>query len=199
MISFIAFPFLALGCVTFLLCAAIPPLRKFALGSSLWCVACVPCLWIMFILIVLLNLGADALHKTLSWDLNTATHFHQRGMAWLIGIAVLTIVIAGATSITAIHGIIVRRFTLALFRLYVAGVSFGIGILTVFFISIIISGRLSSAMTDLSLPLLWMNAFSLIVAPTLAYFCYRNAAQFRGKYPDRFPVVTQEEFGSASV
>jgi hypothetical protein len=48
MILFIVFPFLAVGCTSFLLCAAIPHLRRFALSSSVWRVAYVPCTLVIF-------------------------------------------------------------------------------------------------------------------------------------------------------
>jgi hypothetical protein len=65
MVLFVAFPFLAFGCASFLLCAAIPPLRRFALSSSLWCVACVPCLLTILAAIIVCSAGAGSLSSLL--------------------------------------------------------------------------------------------------------------------------------------
>src|SRR5271170_2997877 len=121
MILFIVFPFLAAGCVSFLVCAAIPPLRRFALSGSLWCVACVPCLLAILTVIVLWSAGAYALRQFFKLDPVTSISVHQTSwIGWLLAIATLVITIAGATVITLLHGIIIRRLTLALFRLSVS-------------------------------------------------------------------------------
>jgi hypothetical protein len=112
-------------------------------------------------------------------------------LGWFVAITTFVITVAGATAITFIHGIIIRRLTLALFRLYVAIVSFGVGILTC-----------SLVLFAFAMPLLSLTAFlpaalaSLLAASALAYACFRNAAGFRGSYPQRFPVVTPGEFGN---
>jgi hypothetical protein len=191
MILFIAFPFLAMGCVCFLLCAAIPPLRRFALSSSLWCVACVPCLFAILATVVLWSLGVDALQRLMKRDFGASLSVHQTSwLGWLLVIIVFAFTVAGATAITLMHGIIIRRLTLALFRLYVAAVSFGVGILTCSFV------LFAFAMHLLSLAALLPAALvSLLAATALAYACFRNASGFRGSYPQRLPVVSAEEFG----
>jgi hypothetical protein len=192
MILFIVFPFLTIGCVCFLLYAAIRPLRRFALSSSLWCVACVPCLLAIFAAVILWSIGVDALRRFLKPDFGTTFSFHQPSLlGWVLVITTVGITIAGAAATTFIHEIIIRRLTLALFRLYVAFVSFGVGVLTCSFV-----------LFPFALHLLSLTAFlpsalaSLAAASALAYACFRNASGFRGSYPERFPVVTPEEFGN---
>jgi hypothetical protein len=135
--------------------------------------------------------GAHALRQFFKLDFGTSVSVHQTSwIGWLLAIATLVITIAGATVITLLHGIIIRRLTLALFRLYVAAVSFGVGILTCSFALFAFATHL------LSLPVFLPAALiSLFAASALAYACFKSALDFRGPYPDRFPVVSPEEFG----
>jgi hypothetical protein len=190
MIFFVAFPFVAIGCICFLLCAVIRPLRRFALSSSLWCVACVPCLLAILAAVILWSLGVDALRRLVKPDFGTTFGFHQTSwLGWILAITTVGITIAGATAITFIHGIIIRRLTLALFRIYIAVVSFGGGILTCSFVIFAFAMHLLSLAAFLPAALA-----SLAAASALAYACFRNASGFRGSYPQRFSVVTPEEF-----
>jgi hypothetical protein len=192
MILFIVFPFLALGCVCFLVCAAIPPFRRFALSSSLWCVACVPCLLAILTAVVLCSLGVNALQRLMKPDFGASLGVYQTSwLGWFVGISTFVFTVTGATAITFIHGIVIRRLTLALFRLYVAVVSLGVGILTCSFVLFAFAMHLLSPIAFLPVGLA-----SLLVATALAYACFRNASGFRGSYPQRFPVVTSEEFGN---
>jgi len=154
MILFIAFPFLVMGCVCFLLCAAIPPLRRFALSSSLWCLACVPCLFGILAAVVLWSLGVHALRRLMKPDFGASLSLHQTSwLGWFVAITTFVITVAGATAITFIHGIIIRRLTLALFSLYVAAVSFGVGILTCSFV--LFASRCTCFRSQLFYPQLW--------------------------------------------
>jgi hypothetical protein len=179
-----------MGCAAFLICALLPPLRRFALGTSLWFVACFPCLLTVVASVVAISLGITGL-KTL---------FHRSQIVgmnpdippWaglLIAVITATITFGGATVITLLHGVLIRRFTLALFRLYLAGVSFCVGVLTVFFISLAfgLGNKLSLFVGT--------NFLGIIPAAFLAHACYQRARQFRGDYPQQFPVISREEFG----
>ena len=191
MILFVVFPFLAIGCASFLFCAAIPPLRRYALSSSLWWVACVPCLLAILAAIILWSAGLYALRQFFKPSFGTSISMHQTSLTgWFLSIATILIVIAGATTITLIHGIVIRRLTLALFRLYVAAVSFGVGILACTFVLLLFAEHLLSLTAGLPAAL-----GSLFAAVALAYTCFRNASGFRGSYPQRLPIVTPEEFG----
>jgi hypothetical protein len=190
MILFIAFPFVAAGCAAFLFCAAIPPLRRFALSSSLWCVACVPCLLVIFATVILWSAGITALQKLLQSPFAISAGVHRSSWTdWLFFSIAVIVALAGTTVITLIHGIIIRRLTLALFRLYATAVSFGVGILSCAFLSLSFGEHLWTL--TFRAPTAFM---SLLLASALAYVCFRSAPHFRGSYPQRFPVVTYEEF-----
>lgn len=191
MIFFIAFPLFAIGCAAFLICASVPPFRRFALSSSLWFAACFPCFLVVFAGIVAINFGIDRLtplfHRT-EPGIELGSYVSGRS-GILIAITTTIITFGGATAITLLHGVVIRRMTYVLFRLYVTCVSFGAGILTMFFL-------LMAFGLGTSLPLFAaINLLGSILSALLAWFCYLNANQFRGKYPEQFPVVTREEFG----
>jgi hypothetical protein len=190
MIFFIVFPFLALGCAAFLFSAAIPKLRRFALSSSLWCVACAICLIAVVITLALIGTGIAALHGLFQRPFLGSMHFGQSSwIGWLfLGFALITTVV-GATAITLLHGIVIRRFTLALFRLYLAAVSFGVGVLS----CALLIMAFGEHFLLLTFPIPAV-LFSILIALALSYACLRIAPQFRGSYPQRFPIVTPEEF-----
>lgn len=189
MIFFIAFPFLAAGCATFLICAAIPPLRRFALSLSLWFAACIPCLLASVASIVIFNLGLSGLNIFFQQTGIMGIHFHQTTwIGWIQVIATAIATFGGATAITLFHGVITRRLTLALFRVYVAGVSFGVGLLTTFFVAI--ACRLGGNLLRFATVCL----LGIVPAALLAYINSRNAKQYRGDYPQIFPIVSREEF-----
>jgi hypothetical protein len=83
MIFFLAVPFLVLGCVCFLVCATIRPLRRFALSSALWCVACVPCLFSILAAVLLWSFGVDAAHRFVRPDFGTAISCPSSIISWL--------------------------------------------------------------------------------------------------------------------
>jgi hypothetical protein len=97
---------------------------------------------------------------------------------------------AGASIITVAHGIVIRRLTLPLFRLYLAAVSFCVGVLSSGFLVLALGDRIDK---HEHVSLMWTVCF--LLASALSYACYRNAPRFRGRYPKAFPIVTQEEFG----
>ena len=191
MIFFIVFPFLAIGCVTFLICSVIPPLRRFTLSASLWCVACIPCLMASLIMCGLSSIGLHKILALLQWNNGSDITFHQTSWSgWLFFFIVLIAVIAGATIITLLHGIIIRRLTLALFRIYVGAVSFGVGVSIYLLLSLTFAMRLLEPARYLPAALL-----GFLFAVSLAYVCFKNASLFRGPHPTRLPIVTLEEFG----
>jgi hypothetical protein len=191
MVLFVAFPFLAFGCASFLLCAAIPPLRRFALSSSLWCVACVPCLLTILAAIIVCSAGAGSLSSLLQVRFR---RFCELSSNILAGLGHRNHFVRPHRGWSDIHNHRSRNYHsslhTALFRLYVAGVSFGVGILTCSFVLFAFATHL------LSFIAFGLVAFaSLLAASALAYACFTKAPDFRGSYPQRFPVVTPEEFG----
>jgi hypothetical protein len=186
-------PFLMAGCSAFIVCAAIPPLQRFALGASLWFVACVPCIVGLLLVMALCDIGAHAVGELFRWDPGMLTRFSGRGLSWpgWLGLTAAALAVgAGASIITVAHGIVIRRMTLSLFKLYVAFVSFGVGVLSSGFLAIAIGDKI-----DMSEHVLPTWTVCLLLAVALSRICYRNARLFRGTYPKTFPIVTREEFG----
>jgi len=190
MIFFLAFPLTALGCAAFVICSFAPPLRRFALSSSLWFVACFPFFLAVAAGILAIVFGADRLTSLLhrSGTLKDIGSHMPDWIGILIAATIAIITFGGATAVTLLHGALIRRLTFALFRLYVTCVSFGVGVLTMFFL-------LSAVGVGRSWASLFINFVDIIPATLLAWFAYRKANQFRGSYPHRFPVVSREEFG----
>jgi len=192
MIFEIAIPFLALGSASFLICAAIPQLRRFALSTSLWCLAFAFCLIAVVIALLFVSTGFAALHELFHRhsviDLSNSGQTSWAG--WLFIIFSVAAATTGATAITAVHGIITRRLTLALFRLYLAVVSFGVGLVSFAFVLLVYINLLFDPYFVVPVTIVGLSLMLL-----LSYMCFRNASQFRGSYPERFPVVTHEEFG----
>src|ERR1700735_3569746 len=121
---FVAFFFLVLGALQFLLCVAVPRLRKYALSAALWWAVWGPCS------VGLMSLAGLALAaRAFTEKDGDAVHIHPHlvsGIAWgyviLGGLGTAAI----ATSLAWLHQTIVRRVTFALFRLYAMVVSAGI-------------------------------------------------------------------------
>jgi len=190
MIFVLVFPFLTLGCIAFLACSAIPPLRRYALGASLWCAACIPCLIATFITYGLAILGLTKLRPLLRWNGSHMVGFFKPSwIGWLFFTIMLIAVAIASAAIAAIHGIIIRRMTFALFRIYLAAVSFGVGVLSCLIISFVFAMDLLEPTRYIPIALL-----TLLSAAGLSYFCSSNAVHFRGTHPKYFPIVTPAEF-----
>jgi hypothetical protein len=190
MIFEIALPFLALGCAAFLIFAAIPKLCPFALSISLWCVAFAFCLIAAVLALLLVSTGIATFHDLFqrhSFSLPNAGDHSWIG--WVLCSFVVVATLAGATAITAVHGIITRRLTLALFRIYLAAVSFGVGILSCAFVFPVLNDHLF----DMAF-IVPATSLGILLTSALSYVCFKNASRFRGSYPQRFPIVTLEEF-----
>lgn len=122
----IIYLFLLIGSITFLVCLPLRQTRQYALSAALWCAMWGPC---SVALMVLAGVGLiAAAFVTKSGDLQTLHAprlLSAFGWSYLIaGVLITTLV---ATASAWIHQVVVRRFTLALFRLYSAAVVAGIG------------------------------------------------------------------------
>jgi hypothetical protein len=121
----IAFLFLLGGSIVFLACLLLPPFRRYALSAALWCAMCGPC---SIILMLVAGVGLIATAFITNSDGQT---FHAPrllsafGWSYLAVGVLVTIVVATASAL--IHQAVVSRFPFALFRLYAAVVSAGIG------------------------------------------------------------------------
>ncbi len=149
-------------------------LRRFALGSSLWCVACFPCLGASLGALLLIVTGTDKLQDYLHRDHFSFMDFDS---SWRIPLPIILMFVAtmlGATVITAIHGLIVRRITLALFRLYVAAVSFCVGLISGGFATVCLNWHFHSwKPTLISGPLSRLTLSSL----SRGILCFRHASE----------------------
>jgi hypothetical protein len=112
------------------------------------------------------------------------------GIATMSGTVLAIIVFASIAAI--LHQTLIHRITLALFRIYVAGVAFGIGLLLGLLVAV------GVGMADIVISHSWFIflTFTLVAATGISLLCYRYASSFRGSYPQNFPIVTFEEFGT---
>jgi hypothetical protein len=184
----IAFFFLALGSVAFLVCALIPPGRKYALSTALWFAAWGACSAILLILAILgLVAGGLVLQKTgMRWE-DAPRLLSAVGWTSILGGGILTCAIASVAA--WLNQALIHRFTFMLFRLYATFVTAGIG--SVF-------GWLSLwlAMGWSPFPhAVWLAAFMLpILVVVFGAAAYRHAPALRGNAPTGFTWITPEEF-----
>ena len=122
----IIFAFLFLGAIVFLACVLMPPTQRYAVSAALWCAVWGPCS-VGLMMLAGLGLVAQAF-ITRAGDLE---RFHAprllAAFGWgylILGILMTALVATGAAWL---HQAITRRMAFALFRLYAAAVSAGIG------------------------------------------------------------------------
>jgi hypothetical protein len=183
----ICFFFLVVGALVFMVCVALPPLRRFALSAALWCAVWGPCVIASMLLagmvvvaghIGLEHIDSDHL-KLPQWRAGFGI-----GLLWLAALATAS----AATVVAWLHQVVVRRMTFALFRIYAAIVTAGIGSVWGWALGIWIGsqgGNLNWA--------LWLAAMGLLVGG-FGYGGFRWAKQLRGHAPHRLAWVTPEEF-----
>ena len=177
--------FLAIGCSSFVVCALVPRLRRYALGVSLWFLV-----WALLspgmLLLNTVGLGILAQgHARVIVPLNDFAWHHVK----LIAVANALLVAVIATGVALLHGWMIRRVTFALFRVYLAAVSGGVGLL--FSLLALLVLLADTADGGLSV----IGFFVLLgVMMGLAVFCYRRAADFRAARPESLQPVTAEEY-----
>jgi hypothetical protein len=156
-----ALPFLASGCIVFIVCASILRWRRFALPASLWCVALGPSFLISMLLIGLIyqRLGG----------------FSHSGVSRYVLITAGVLAVLTSSIATFVHSQIVTFFSNRLFRVYVTGVSFGVGILFASLL-VIAEGILSITMP---VPVVTNTIFILLTGLTFAGFVFRRPSEFR--------------------
>jgi hypothetical protein len=183
----IVFIFLLLGSLVFVVCATIPPTRKYALSAALWCAVWGPCL-VGFLTLAGIGLVATAF-ITKAGDVQS---FHAPrlletfGWGYLI-FGILTTA-SVATGVSWLHQKLVRRFTFALFRLYATVVCAGIG--SVF------GWALGWWMSNEGVKygfVLWPAGMLVLIA-AFATAAYKWASQLRGKAPTTFTWISADEF-----
>jgi len=185
----IVFLFLLIGSIVFLVCLPLPWTRQYALSVALWCAMWGPC---SVTLMVLAGVGlVAAAFVTKAGDLQT---FHAPrllsafGWSYLIAGVLITTVVATASA--WIHQVVVRRLTLALFRLYSAAVSAGIG--SVFGWTLgwwMMYQQLSGYV--------WLVLWGICMLALIAGFgaaAFKGARGLRGEPPKDFTWITPAEF-----
>ena len=184
----IVFAFLLLGSVVFVVCALIPPLRRYSLSAALWCAMWGPCS-VAFLLLDGLGFVAQAF-VTRNGD---AGRFHAPTLlatfGWVYLVAWILTTAAVATVAAWVHQALVRRLTFALFRLYATAVTAGIGSVFGWFFGWWLS---ASDVTRHVLPWWLLGMVSLIAA--FGYAAYQGARRLRGEPPTSFTWISPEEF-----
>jgi hypothetical protein len=184
--AFDIFFWLTVGAVQYVVCLAVPRLRRYALSAALWWAIWGPC---SVGLIVLAGLAIVAqAFITRNGDVSTF-HAPHLPISWWGYVIVGAIVIAAiATCIAWLHQAVVRRFTFALFRLYATAVSAGVG--SVFgwcFCGWTLHAELRYGWV-LSL------AVMLVLIVGFGFTAFRNSRALRGDVPTKFAWVSRQEF-----
>lgn len=183
--------FLLLGSLVFVACVSIPRSRRYALSAALWCAV-----WGPAVVALILVGGAGLVAGS---SLENGGHYEAvRGsklltaIGWTYAIAGFVGAVLIATIAARLHQAIVRRFTFALFQLYAAAVSAGIG--SVF------GWALGAALlfTNIASPvwLLWTLWLLTMLALVVLFgtVAYRGARSLRGNAPTNFTPISQAEF-----
>jgi hypothetical protein len=185
--AFLVFFFLLVGAVQFLVCVAVPRLRRYALSAALWWAVWGPCSTALLMLA-----GAGLIAQHLFAEHGRFASGNLLPSLAALGWIYLTVGTLGtsavATAIAWLHQALVRRFTFALFRLYAAAVSGGIGSVFGWCLAYWCLGSIR--------PYGWVFALCGMVALVIlfAMWAYRNARGLRGSAPTGFTWVSREEF-----
>ena len=157
-----ALPFLASGCIVFIICASVLRWRRFALPGSLWCVALGPSFLISMLVIGLIfqRLGG----------------FSHSGVSQYVLITAGVLAALTSSIATLAHSQIVMFFSNGLFRVYVTGVSFGVDIL---FASLLV---IAEGILSITMPaqVVTNTIFILLTGLAFAGFVFRRPSEFRG-------------------
>ena len=189
----IVFFFLTVGAVAFVLCAAIPQLRRFSLGVALWLAAWGPNViaWLFFAGLVAVANGF----------VMESIHFHQpppqlpaKLTGSLVGCLMIVSGVVFATVVVWLHQVVVDRMTFWLFRLYATVVCAGIGSV----LGIAVGIWLNMAFYTFQHAALVAIVATVALPPTFGYLAFRHARELRGAPPTRFTWITPEEFYGTS-
>ena len=185
----IVFFFLLLGSSVFLLCLLVPHGRQYALSAALWCAVWGPCSALLMLIA-----GAGLIVAAFVANTSAVPTFHAPrllpvfGWSYLVvGIVVTSTVATGAAWI---HQWLIERMTFALFRLYAALVSAGIGSVFGWCLGWWME---SKNLSGYGWFFLWgFCMLALIAAFSIA--AYNRARDLRGKAPAGFTWISQEEY-----
>jgi hypothetical protein len=175
----VVFFFLLVGAIVFLICALLPPLRRYALSAALWCAVWGPSA-IVFLLIAGTAVIADAFITT-HGDMQS---LHAPRLVAALGWGYLAVALSATAAIASLvawlHQTLMHRLTFPLFRLYATLVCAGIG--SVF----------GWCLGWYSLPW-WIVGMSALVLG-FGVLAYRGARALRGKPPTSLTWISGEEF-----
>lgn len=184
----IVFFFLALGSVAFLVCALIPPSRKYALSTALWFAVWGPCCVLLLILSIL-GLAASSVAQwatQMRWE-DAPGFFSAVGWVYTIGGGIVVCLVASIAAY--LHQALIHRFTFALFRLYATLVTAGIGCVIGLFIITVLMVR------GVLIHVGWVEWLSIpILIFAFGATAYWGARALRGNAPTRLTWITPEEF-----
>ncbi len=124
--ALIVFAFLFVGAVVFVVCALIPPTRRYALSAALWCAVWGPCCVGLMTLAGLGVVGSALMTRARGLEsFHYPTLLAAFGWGYLVlGVLITTAVASGATWL---HQLLMRRLLFVVFRLYATVVCAGIG------------------------------------------------------------------------
>lgn len=186
MLAFIIFPFLLIGSALFVLCGVLPSARRYALGAALW--------WVAYV-VLLIGIGMGfvltaLLLKRLGFDLPQPNFLLHAWERWTLGILLGIITIAGATCVVIIHGWILRRITIHLFRVYLGLVSCGVGFFSGFVVGMVVTPKNWGLWPSLVIEC----ATGSVFAALFSWFCVTHAVQFRGTMPEKWSPLLPHEY-----
>ncbi len=192
LIAAIIFAFLAVGAVVFVLCALIPPLRKYSLSAALWCAVWGPCsvAWLILAGLAVVANGF-AMQSTRLGHLSLPATPHQLWTGY--GVFALICMASLATIAAVVHQWLVHRMTLALFRIYAGLVSAGIG--SVFGWTF---GFWLATVPEFPFKFVFWILAMLALCGIFGWAALRNARWLRGDAPQSFAWVSPEEFSQTS-
>jgi hypothetical protein len=198
MAIFLLLPFLFCGLTAFLICLAIPWLQRFAMSVALWFLALLPGLLLWLLIGVGAALGEETLRQLSHprWEVSLWHAFGSTAARTTLVAIGMAGTIVLATMIAVAHQFLIHRLTFALFRLYAGFVTGGVAVLW---------GSLVGAVVASYLDAPWEVAF--VVVTTLvtalgwggASLGSRIARRLRGRAPQRFTWISEEEFYGTMV
>ena len=187
LLSAIVFVFLLLGAAVFLLCAAVPFLRRYALSAALWCALWGPAIAAMIVAAVVSLAAAVFISRTDIVTLSQWSRFAKL-IGWgYVSAGCLSIGIV-ASAIAWLHQYLLHRLTFPLFRLYAALVSAGVGSVFGWTIEFVMVAK------GAHLRILWIATMCALIAG-FGLCAYKWAASLRGPAPDTFTWISPAEFG----
>ncbi len=186
-LGWVIFFWLIVGSVQYLLCLAVPRLRRYALSAALWWAVWGPCSVALMMLA-----GLAFVVQAFMTQEGAASHLHLPNLPVVLGWGYVILGAAGtaavATSVAWLHQAVARRLTFALFRLYATAVSAGIG--SVF------GWCFGLWMLPREMRYGWAVWGTVMLALIVGFglAAYREPRALRGEPPTTFPWVSREEF-----